>query len=423
MRAIRGAICAKRNAREEIRRATRRLLHEILTRNQLTEKEIIAAFFSMTPDLDAEFPAYAARDMGWTEVAMLGAQESPVAGAPERAIRVLLLAEGEGEVRNVYLGRAAAMRPDLAEPGDASSWDGSSGSGAASLGRLLVVGLGLIGGSVAAAARASGSFERVDGFDIDPATAERALELDLVEGCPPDLGSGVEEADIVVLATPVGELVSLIERVGSALRPGSLLTDAGSVKAGVVSAMNRLPEGVRAVAGHPMAGKTESGPGAANASLFRGASWALMATRRTDDLARGQVERFVAAMGGTPLWTTAEGHDKAVAVTSHLPVLGAVALVRSLTDRRRAGPQTPLLVGPGFRDATRLAAGHPVMTGEMLAENAEEIEAALEAYREHLGRIRAALRDRSAMAELLGSARAERARLLEESTRGREQVQ
>lgn len=380
MKAIRGAICAEGNTKAEIYRATQHLLQEIMRRNDLRSEDVHAALFTMTPDLDAEYPAYAARDMGWTTVPMLGAQETPVPGAHQRAIRVLVLAQGDGGARHVYLGRAAEMRPDLAEPGDAHRWPSAStiqGSRSAQpSGVLLVVGLGLIGGSVAAGARAGGRYRSVLGHDRDQATAERALELGLVDRVG-SLREQMAEADLVVLATPVGTIVDLLPQIGEWARSGTVITDVGSAKARISERMSRLPGRLEAIGGHPMTGGTRSGPEAADAALFHGVPWALVRNRRTGDVARARVRDLVTALGARPLEMDAATHDQVVAFTSHMPALVAVAFTEvgnALYDE--VGPDT-WLAGPGYRSATRLAAGGAEMTAQMIAENAVHVRTAL----------------------------------------------
>lgn len=380
MKAIRGAICAEGNTKAEIYRATQHLLQEIVRRNDLRSEDVQVAFFTMTPDLDAEYPAYAARDMGWTTVPMLGAQETPVPGAHQRAIRVLVLARGEGSGRHVYLGRAAQMRPDLAEPGDDEAWPSRpslerSGS-THSAGNLVVIGLGLIGGSVAAGARASGRYRSVLGHDRDPARAQRALELGLVDG----IGSPREqmaEADLVVLATPVDAIVGLLPRIAEWARAGTVITDVGSTKGRITDVMSRLPERLEAIGGHPMTGGTSSGPQAAKAELFRGAAWALVPNRRTGDVARARVRELVAALGARPVELEAALHDRVVAYTSHMPALVAVAISELGSALYDEVGSERWLIGPGYRSATRLAAGGAEMTAQMIAENAVHVRAAL----------------------------------------------
>ncbi|MEE9133256.1 MAG: chorismate mutase [Gemmatimonadota bacterium] len=420
MRGIRGAICAHANTKREIYRATQYLLSEMVGRNGVETDEIVAAFFTMTPDLDADFPAYAARDMGWTGVPMLGSQESLVPGGPERAIRVLLLVSGDGPAQPVYLGRAAAMRPDLAQAGDAEQWNGpaeasaSSSSESGRLGRLLVVGLGLMGGSLGVAARASGLFTGVCGYDRDRETGAVALRRGLVDSVAESLETELARADMVVLAVPVLQIIDLLGQVGKHLRAGAVVTDVGSTKRRIVDAMALLPRAVHAVGGHPMTGRTSSGASAAAADLFRGAKWALVETPATDEEAIGKVEALVRGIGAQPVRMSAAAHDEMVAFTSHLPAAMAIELVR-LTAGLGGRLEIPeLLAGPGFASASRLAAGDPLMTAEMLASNADNLNAAVGELIESLRDFARTVVDPVSLADRIAGARALRESLVEE---------
>lgn len=412
MRAIRGAICAERNTREAIYAATQTLLHAIVERNGLTPRAIVSVFFTMTPDLDAEYPAYAARDMGWTDVPMLGAVETPVPGALTRVIRALLLAQGDGESRHVYLGHAVQMRPDLAQPGDERKWNGSAVHEPAASGRgtLLVIGLGLIGASLAAAARRAGVYTRVRGADLDPGVGKRAAALGHVDEVV-EPGRALADADLVVLAAPPRALPGLVREAGDRVRRGAVITDVGSVKGPVVRAMDALPEGVGAVGGHPMAGSERSGVDAADARLFEGAPWALVSTRRTDDAALEAVRRLIAAVGARPVPVDAAEHDRAVAVTSHLPALAACALALAADRAAEATPAVRALVGPGFRSATRLAAAPPALTADLLGGNRAALADAARAFLGAVEEILAAAGEPLELEPLVSRAGEVRARL------------
>ena len=419
MRAIRGAICTADNTRDTIYGATQTLLAEIIRRNELAVEDVIAAFFTMTPDLNADFPAYAARDMGWTEVAMLGAQESKVAGAPERSIRTLVLATGERPPRHVYLGKAAAMRPDLAEPGD-ENWtteptsSATLGAGEGRMGTLLVIGLGLIGGSLAGAARRSGAFEAVRGYDQDPKAGELAVRRSLVDDAGDELLAELRAADVVVLAVPVAEILELIPRIGRAVRSGTLVTDVGSTKRRIVNAMDALPSTIRAVGGHPMTGGTASGGAVATPGLFRGAKWALSVSKRTDGPSLQQAEQLVRAAGAHPVVIDADLHDRVVAVTSHLPALMAVGLVELAGQLSGELQREVFLAGPGLMSATRLAAGDPAMTAQMLSDNADRVSEAIDLLIDRLDVLRAEVSgDPSSLMEKLTAASAMRGELVE----------
>jgi monofunctional chorismate mutase len=383
MIAIRGAIRVSRNDRDAIYRATQRLLGEIERRNDLSESQVISAFFTMTPDLDADFPAYAVRDMGWTNTAMLGAQETAVPGAMDRMIRVLLHVDSEGPASHVYLGEAAAMRPDLVEEGDALATAPSPALPSPRFGTLLVVGLGLIGGSAALALRRRGLFAEVVGYDVDEEALERARRAGAIARAAPSPESLLGSVDTVLLAVPVGALLAWLERWGGMLPRGAVVVDVGSTKRRIVQAMEGLAEGVQAVGAHPMAGSEQGGMGAARPDLFHGARWALVETDRTGERARRVAEALVEAVGGVPFWVGADRHDRATAATSHLPYLLSVALARHLEDRADDVPVGALL-GPGARDMLRLAGSDPGVMGGILSTNWVEIRDEVARYRETL---------------------------------------
>lgn len=390
---IRGAIRVERNDRHEIYHDTQRLLREMLARNGVGREQIVSAFFTMTPDLNADFPAYAARDMGWTDVPMLGAQESPVPGALDRMVRVLLLCAAAGPARHVYLGAAAAMRPDLAEEGDAALGPPVPPPREPELGHVLVVGLGLIGGSLALSLRRSGLSSTTDGFDLSAEAVRLAHRVGAVDAASTDpdwLASVLGRADVVLLAIPVVRAVGWVERWGGRLRPGSVLVDVGSTKTEILRRMERLPEQVEAIGAHPMAGSEQSGMAAARPDLFYGASWALMACGRTGQRARRAAERIVEGTGGRIVWTSADRHDRAVALGSHLPYLLAVALTRRV-DRSELSATVRSLVGPGLKDMTRLAQSSPTVMAEILGMNWSSVRGEAIAFREELERLLAEL--------------------------------
>lgn len=418
MRGIRGAICARANTREAIAEATQTLLREIVERNRLKGNAIVSVFFTMTPDLDAEYPAYAARDMGWAEVPMLGAVETPVPGAPKRVIRALVLARGSAAPRHVYLGRASRMRPDLTEPGDAQRWDGleAAGQPRGELGRLLVVGLGLIGGSLAGAARRSGLFREVVGADVDAAAQARARARGLVDSVAESESEAMREVDLIVLAAPLEDLPGLVRRVGQAAHEGAIVTDVGSLKVPVVRAMDELPPGIRAVGGHPMAGSERDGVEGADASLFEGAPWALVPTRRTDGTALERVRRMVIGLGARPVVLDATEHDRALTFTSHLPALLACACARLAGRAAESLPAIRALVGPAFRDATRVAAAGVRLTADLLGSDPERLAHATDGLITALRELVAAAGRRDDLESAISEARELRTRLVPSAT-------
>lgn len=381
--ALRGAIRVERNDRDVIYRGTQRLLTTMVERNALDQDQIVSAFFTMTPDLNADFPAYAARELGWTDVPMLGAQETAVPGALDRVVRVLLHVRSTAAPRHVYLGEAAGMRPDLAEEGDAAPGTEPARPSAARFGTLVVVGLGLIGGSCALALRRRGLFTSVRGVDVDPEAVELARRAGAVDGATTDPDEALRTADVVLLAIPVDRLVPWLQEHGHRLRRGTVVVDVGSTKRDVVAAMEELPEGVQAVGAHPMAGSETGGMSSARPDLFFDSVWALVPTSTTGEEARSAVEAMVEAVGGRVLWTEAGLHDRTAAATSHLPYLLACALAGHLAEAASDAP-VPDLLGPGAKDMLRLAGSDPGIMAGIFATNWPAARREAEAFSERL---------------------------------------
>ena len=354
---IRGAIRVDLNDAELIANATRDLLVEIQRRNALTPDAVVSGLFTMTPDLDADFPARAARELGWSDVALLGAQESAIPGAMDRMIRVLLHAWLDGPPHHVYLGEAASLRPDRSDPAEETA--GAAGAA----GTALIVGLGLIGSSVGLALKRHGLFDRLLGLDVEPSAAELAHGRGAVDAIVPSIEQGLETASAVLLCVPTDRIPELVDRCGVLARPGTCVFDTGSSKAAIVEAMNRLPSAVRAVGMHPIAGSERSGPGAARSDLFKGHRWILTQTQRTDGYARGLAEAVVSATGAEAEWLDADAHDSSAVATIQLSYLLSVALASHFG--RDAGPSKSL-VGPGARSMLRLARGEPAIMAGLL---------------------------------------------------------
>jgi len=382
--AARGAVQVAANRADDIREATARLLLALLEANRLTTSDIVSAVFTATPDLDADFPAHAARRLGWNDVPLLGAREMGVPGALPRIVRVLLTVRSTRGARltPVYLEGASALRPDLAaEGGEAAGAAEAADAGEAvdagdargrrarrgAAKRIAIVGLGQIGGSVGLALGRHPGWRRI-GWDRDRATRRRALDAGAVDEIAPSLETACRGAALAVLATPVDTLPALIGRAAALLPRGAALLDTGSARGPLTPALARAAARVRAVGGHPIAGSEGRGLAAARADLFERSTFALLP-------ARGAVPAIVRAMvrdlGARALVVTPADHDRALARTSHLPYLVARALagVGRTADRRG-------LSGPGFRGMTRLAASDPRVSLAYCRANRREIAAA-----------------------------------------------
>jgi prephenate dehydrogenase len=374
--AVRGAVSVASNTAEEIGEATARLLEALVVANRLEPARIVSALFTATPDLDADFPAHAARRLGWRDVPLLCAREMAVPGAMPRVVRVLLTVAGVPagvRLKPVYLGGAAALRPDLAAPGGSETEESPSrrkagATGARAPRRVALIGLGQIGGSIGLALGRAGGWRRV-GFDVDRAALQQSRLRGAVDESAATLAAACARADIAVLATPVDTLPAVIDEVASALPGGSALLDTGSARSPLTQALERAAaKGLRVVGGHPLAGSEGHGLAAARTDLFDGTSFVLFPT------AAGVPEVIAALvldLGARPIEVAPEEHDRALARTSHLPYLIACAL-REMGER----PAARGLSGPGFRDMTRLARSDARMALAYCLANAREVTGA-----------------------------------------------
>lgn len=379
--AVRGAISVPADTRDAIHTATMRLLAALVARHRLRAADVVSALFTTTPDLTADFPAHAARRLGWRDVPLLGATEMGVAGAPPRIVRVLLTVRGAAAARRlepVYLDGAAALRPDLAPP--------AAPPGPAR--RVAIVGLGQIGGSLGLALGAAGGWTRVgcDARRGRAAAARRAGAIDVIAHSPEAACAG---ADLAVLAVPVDVLPTLIARAAAALPRGAALLDTGSTRRGVTAALRAAAaRGVRACGGHPLAGHEGRGLASARAELFRGATFVLLPA---DTGVPRVVRELVRALGARARVVPAGAHDAALARTSHLPWVLACALARTGGAAARRG-----LSGPGFASMTRLAASDPRVARAYVGANLREVGAAWRELRvaveRELAKLRAARR-------------------------------
>lgn len=265
--------------------------------------------------------------------------------------------------------------------------------------RLAVVGLGLIGGSLALALGARG-------FGRDPAVRRRARErgIDVAES----LEDAVRGADVVVAAVPTDANADVL-RGALAAAPRAVLTDVASLKRPLSKLAEELPRSARVVGGHPMAGSTGQGIDAADARLFDGRTWLLVPTARSDAAAMAAVGDIARAAGARPLVVSAEVHDELMTWASHLPLALAAALARTAT--REAGPGLARVAGPGFLDTTRLAGTPEALAAELLHADPTALAAALERMRSALDELTRALGDDAALGALLDEARAARAQL------------
>ncbi len=241
---------------------------------------------------------------------------------------------------------------------------------------VAIIGLGLIGGSLAMALY--GRCRKLLGIDHDPEIVEQARNLQIVDQAATDLASLLPQADVVILAVPVRAILEILANL-SRLHPGrAIVMDVGSTKCAVCKVMADLPPRFDPLGGHPLCGKEIGSLANADANLFVDAIFALVHLQRTTSHARSMALELMELLGSHPCWVDAELHDRWVAATSHLPHIIATALVLS----------TPFdcapLAGPGFRSTSRLAAGSPVMKTDIFATNQLAVLEALSRYRQQL---------------------------------------
>ena len=380
--AVRGAVPVGANRADDIIAATAQLLTALLDTNRLAREQIVSAIFTATQDLDADFPAHAARKLGWTDVPLLNAREIPVPGAMKRVVRVLLTVSGVTpgtRLVPVYVGAAAALRPDLPAAAHPSPDRAGQAPGEPrAMSRVAIVGLGQIGGSIARALGPTGGWRRV-GYDLDPSAARAASTAGAIDEVAGSLEEACAGADLAVLATPVDTLPALVQAAAAALPPGSALLDTGSARGPITAALEAAAaRGIRAVGGHPLAGSEGHGFAASRAELFRDTTFVLTPTGTA---VPEVIVRLVRDLGARPLEVAPERHDEALARTSHLPYLLSCALRELGGEAAREG-----LSGPGFRDMTRLAASDPRVARAYCHANARSVGAAWYVLRESLNR-------------------------------------
>lgn len=285
--------------------------------------------------------------------------------------------------------------------------------------RLAVLGVGLVGGSVALAAKRRIGAE-VSGFDPDPGIRERALELGVLDSAAESVADAVEGAGVVVCAAPVAVLPGLVAEALEASGPETVVTDVGSTKRRLIAGLEGDDAAGRFIGGHPLAGAESAGVENSRAELFEGARWYLTPTDRTDDVLYHRLQRLLAEIGARPQAIDAETHDLLMATVSHLPHVLANALVgqaaETLAERSERLPE----VGPSFRDTTRVAGANPAIWNDIFESNADAVADAIDEVVRRLQGASASIRarDGDAIAAWHGAAREDRRRLLESDLTG-----
>jgi len=275
--------------------------------------------------------------------------------------------------------------------------------------RVAVLGTGLVGGSFALALRKLRPRPRVVGWD-KPEVLRVAKKRGAIDKAEPNLARAVAGADLVYVALPVGATLELLPQIARAASAKALVSDAASSKRAICArAAECFQKGALFLGGHPMAGKEVSGIAAADAKLFRGARYALIA--RAGLVAGEKIEPRVAAfdalvrkLGAQPIWLDAESHDRAAAIVSHLPQLLSVALAGVVRDSTDKSGLPVTLAGRGLRNALRLAGSPYSVWRDIVLTNTDNIDGALDRMSQAIENLRAVLRGRELEAEFADAA-------------------
>ena len=276
--------------------------------------------------------------------------------------------------------------------------------------RVAIVGLGLIGGSIGLALHKAKAAQQVVGYDLGKGISNQARKIGAIDEPYSTLADAVRGAELIILATPVGAMRSLLQDIATTATPGAVVTDVASTKAQIISwAEEFLPTSVAFVGGHPMTGKELSGVESADAALFQGRIYCLTPTAHTRPVAINKVSILIEALGARVRFLEPAEHDGQVAGISHLPFVASVALMKTVAEGPAWGDAAMLAAG-GFRDMSRLAAGNPEMYRDICLTNSEALTRWLNEYITTLSELRdrIAAHDRS-LAETF--ARAQQLRL------------
>ena len=245
--------------------------------------------------------------------------------------------------------------------------------------KIVIVGLGLMGGSLALALK--GKCVALYGIDSDHATRQLALDKQIVDEADSDLAKLLPRADLIVLATPVPAIIDLIHQLPALVRQPCVILDLGSTKKDILQAMSALPDYFDPIGGHPICGKERLGLENAESGLFQNASFVITPLERTTSRAQTAAKEIVSAVGAHLIEMDAEEHDRALAYTSHLPFLLASALAPSTPSEFSA------LIGSGFRSTSRLAGTPASMTMGILQSNRENVLRAIQGFQASLNQI------------------------------------
>ncbi|MBU4310081.1 prephenate dehydrogenase/arogenate dehydrogenase family protein [bacterium] len=253
--------------------------------------------------------------------------------------------------------------------------------------QVAIIGVGLIGGSLGLALKEKKIAKRIIGVGRREESLKVARERREVDEITTDLTSGVKDADLVVIATPLELTIETFRKILPHLKKGCVVTDVGSVKGPILKRIDHP----FFIGGHPLAGSEKRGPQAARADLFKEATVVLTPVKKTDKKALALVKSMWQDLGAKVLFLDCAIHDRLVAFTSHLPHILAASLTNLIGELAQEEERVLSLMGEGFRDTTRIAASPPSMWKEISFANREEISKAIKRFKEILSEMEEAL--------------------------------
>jgi prephenate dehydrogenase len=258
--------------------------------------------------------------------------------------------------------------------------------------KITVIGLGLIGGSLAWALKRAENVGEVYGVDINVSAIDYAIREHIIDVGSKDLRDGVNSSDVVVIATHVGIIPKIAKSLASILSTNTAVTDVGSVKAKVVTEVERmLPKNISFVGGHPISGTERSGIFHCSSELFKGKKCVLTPTVNTNDESLDRVRKLWESIGAEVYTMTPEAHDRVFAYASHLPHTVAYALLNAVASQEARTGEIFNFAGGGLKDFTRIGESSPEMWSDIFVANKDNVLAALVDFKDEIEKIRAAV--------------------------------
>ncbi|MCR6545863.1 prephenate dehydrogenase [Dehalobacterium formicoaceticum] len=257
------------------------------------------------------------------------------------------------------------------------------------LNKITIIGLGLIGGSLGLALNKKGQIPALVGYDLNLTSVQQAVAMRAVHWGTMSLKLAVEDADLVILAVPVGQIKNTVLSILPFLKDGCVFFDVGSTKESIIKEMSRiLPAHIAFIGGHPMAGSEKAGISGAKDYLFENAIYVITPKAEESPENLHKVLQVIEWLGAKPKIMSPEVHDQAVAGVSHLPYLAAVSLVQTVGELGHKIPDAPLLAAGGFRDTTRIAGGDAVMWRDIVLSNQENLIEMIDAFQKQLDQVK-----------------------------------